>query len=104
MSDFKGTVEIREPFESYAWPNAWFWCEAVRNQFADDFFPSTLAQFVEQYSVRFGNARTFGLWKNKVLAGIVVLEPQSPVVATAHILLSKRLWGVPASELRRVAE
>ena len=103
MSHFTGTVTITEPFESWAWPNAWAWAEYRREQIADDFFPASLPAFVEEHSVRFRNSRTFGLCKNGVLNGVVIIEPASPVVATAHILLSKRLWGVPVAVLRGVA-
>lgn len=103
MSHFAGTVTIEEPFPDWAWPNAWAWAEYRREQLADDFFPASLPAFVESYSDRFRNSRTFGLCKNGVLNGVVIIEPQSPVVATAHILLSRRLWGVPAAVLRGVA-
>jgi RimJ/RimL family protein N-acetyltransferase len=95
-------IEIKEPFPEWAWPKAWAWATSNRRSF-DDFFPPDLARFVEEYSVRFARARTFGLWKDSSLDGIVILEPNSPTVATAHILVARRLWGLPAAELRKVA-
>lgn len=102
LNDFSN-IEILSPFPEWAWPNAWAWAEHRRDQLADDFFPANLPAFVEQYSVRFRHSRTFGLCKNGVLNGVVIIEPVSPVVATAHILLSKRLWGMPAVILQGVA-
>jgi RimJ/RimL family protein N-acetyltransferase len=92
---------VTEPFDDWAWPLAWNWAEARRNQIADDFFPSTLDGFVESSIRRY--YRTFGLWTNGRLSGAIAVERASPIVFTAHILLSKRLWGIPASELRTVA-
>jgi hypothetical protein len=95
-------IEIREPFPEYAWPMAWGWADTCRAQIADDFFPPTIDAFVELSLSRY--RRTFGLWKDGLLSGAVAVEWASPVVMTAHILLSKRLWGVPASDLRAVAQ
>jgi RimJ/RimL family protein N-acetyltransferase len=96
-------IRITEGFPEWAWPLAWEWANARRSQLADDFFPSSIGEFVESYSVRFGGSRTYSLWKNDNLGGVIVLERASPVVFTAHILLSRRLWGVPASDLRQAA-
>ena len=96
-------IEFRQPFPAFAWPLAWQWANARRRQLADDFFPRTMAEFVESYSVRFANARTYGVWKNDNIGGVVIFERASEVVVTAHILLSRRLWGIPASDLRRAA-
>lgn len=93
-------ISIQEPFPDYAWPLAFEWAESRRIQLADDFFPATIDAFVESSLSKY--SRTFGLWKNEILSGAVAVEWASPVVMTAHIVLSKRLWGVPAEELRQV--
>jgi len=96
-------IRITEGFPQWAWPLAWEWASARRRQLADDFFPSSIDEFVESYSVRFRDARTYGVWKNDNLGGVIICERSSPVVFTAHILLSRRLWGVQASELQTAA-
>jgi RimJ/RimL family protein N-acetyltransferase len=94
-------IEIREPFPDWAWALAWGWVEKRRIQIADDFFPLTLGAFVETSVGTY--ARTFGLWKDNSLSGAIAFRQDSPCVATAHILLSKRLWGIAASDLREAA-
>jgi len=113
------SVRITEGFPDWAWPNAWQWARARRAQLADDFFPSTIDAFVESYSVRFRDSRTYGVWFQSTpslkaeatqqieytgrLGGVIIFEPASQVVVTAHILLSRRAWGIPASDLRQAA-
>lgn len=94
-------IRITEGFPEWAWPKAWKWATDRRSQFADDFFPPTLDSFVESYSVRFQEAWTYGVWKDDYLGGAIIFEQASPVVVTAHILLSRRLRGIPVSELRQ---
>jgi RimJ/RimL family protein N-acetyltransferase len=96
-------IEFREPFPEWGWAMAWEWASKRRHQLADDFFPRSQDEFVEGYSRAFSKARTLGLWKDGSLGGAIIFVPDSPVVATAHILLSRRLWGTPAVELRGAA-
>ena len=103
MRHLAANITITEPFESWAWPSAYAWAERCRSMFADGTVPSSLAAFVESNSVRFRSSRTFGLWKDGTIGGVVILEPASPHVVTAHILLSKRLWGIPAVQLQEAA-
>ena len=97
-------IDISEPFPDWALPLAFLWTERSFRQFADDFFPRTQDAFVEEYRRLASRARTFGVWKDNLLGGIIICEQASPVVASAHILLSSRLWGTPAAELRKAAE
>jgi hypothetical protein len=96
------SIEVREGFPEWAYPTAWAWA-ATRRECFDDFFPADFHVFVEEYSVRFRTARTYALWKNGSIGGVVILEAAGPCVATAHILLSRRLYGTPAAELAEVA-
>jgi RimJ/RimL family protein N-acetyltransferase len=100
MSALPDEIAVTSPFPGWAIPMAFGWAEKRRCQVADDFFPRTVEQFVE-YSQRW--YRTFGLWKNGSLSGAVAFERNSPVTVTAHILLSKRLFGMPMETLRAVA-
>lgn len=93
-------IDIREPFPEFAWPLAWEWLDKARAQALDDFGPSTPDEFVE-YSRR-AYARTWGIWKDDLLSGAVAIGQDTPAVATVHILLSVRLWGIPREDLRKV--
>jgi len=95
-------ISFSEPFPEWAWAQAWEWAKAYRQHF-DDFFPKTIAEFVERYSIRFRNARTFAIWKNGSIGGALAFERDSPCTVVAHILLSKRLRGTPAGELFQAA-
>lgn len=96
------SIDITEPFPEWAFPLAWGWVEKRLGQIADDFFPRTPGEFVERYFSRY--SRTLALWKDGSLSGVIAFEQASPIVVTAHILLSRRLWGSPAEELRQAAK
>lgn len=95
-------LEIREGFPDFAWPIAWSWIEGRRGVF-DDYGPKTDVEFVERYLVVYQNGKTFGIWENGRIGGVIGFEWNSPTCVTAHILVSKRLWGKSNSEQFREA-
>lgn len=94
------SIDVSEPFPAWAWPLAWAWLDNARHQALHDFSPKTAEEFVE-YSSR-AYARTFGIWKDGSLGGAVGIGRDSPCVATVHILLSRRLWGIPGAEIAKI--
>jgi hypothetical protein len=95
-------IEIFEPFPVWAWPQAWAWYEPYI-RLMDDSGPRTPEKFVESYWRLAENGRTFAIWKDGILSGVVAAERFAPSVMNAHILVARRLWGIAPGELREVA-
>jgi len=87
-------VEIIEPFPPHALPRAWKWAQESRRQVADAFAPSTLDQFVEHWErqVRAGQ-RSWGVWRDAELGGIVTSMRFNAVLADAHCIFKRTFWG-----------
>jgi RimJ/RimL family protein N-acetyltransferase len=86
-------IEIREPFPEYAWPQVWHWTRDIASRVEDDFAPKTLEAFVE-YSVDLAaRSRTWGVWRDGELGGLMLLEPLNPVAGLAHLVFKRSFWG-----------
>jgi len=96
-------IQITEPFPEWAWPLAWSWVEGQRDRVFDDSGPKTDVEFVSRYIDLYQNGRTYGIWKDGRIGGVIGFEFNSGTCATAHILVSRRLWGKENSEAFREA-
>jgi RimJ/RimL family protein N-acetyltransferase len=84
-------VEICEPFPEWAWPQVWHWTQGFRRQVADDFAPQELGVFVrDMMAIR---ARTWGVYRDGRVGGVLWFEQTSPVAGIAHAIFSRSFWG-----------
>ena len=87
-------VRVDSPFPLFALPRLWTWVQRVRRHVCDDFSPTTIEQFVEQWQGDMARGgRTWAVYKGKDLVGLISAEQLSPVVATVHLLFHKSGWG-----------
>lgn len=84
-------VEVVSPFPEYAWPLVWQWIQTFRARVCDDFAPLTCAGFVSQMTAL--KARTWAVYRDEELGGVIVIEGDSPHRATAHCIFSRAFWG-----------
>ena len=86
-------IEIRE-FPDSALPQLWAWCEAFRNQVADDYSPKTIDKFVE-YELERTRAKVlkFGVYRDGELGGCIWVEQLSDLIAEAHCVFKRDFFG-----------
>lgn len=96
-------IEIRE-FPDAALPQLWAWCEAFRNQVADDYSPKTINEFVDfELAREAARVIKFGVFRDDELGGCIWVEQLSDLVAEAHCIFKKEFFGhkttIPALKL-----
>jgi RimJ/RimL family protein N-acetyltransferase len=96
------TVTLRSPFPVEDVPRIWEWIEPFRWRVSDDYSPKTLAEFVVYFRGLSARCRTWAVYRNRELGGLITYEALSPIVGTAHCTFKKSFWGskttVPALE------
>lgn len=86
-------VVAREPFPDWALPVLWLWIEAVRRRVADDYGPKSFDEFLADWEARRGSRRTWGVWRDRQLGGMVSIEPVNPDVVVTHAIFKRDFWG-----------
>jgi len=96
-------VTVESPFPEYAVPRVWRWIQEFRNRVADDYAPRDVAGFMADWRARQAQERTWAVFRDYELGGLVSFQQLSPVLGTSHCLFKKTFWGwqttVPALEL-----
>jgi RimJ/RimL family protein N-acetyltransferase len=82
---------IISPFPEKRWPRVWVWVEEFRLRVMDDFAPQTLEEFVAQRLA--SHEATYGVERAGELGGLIVVQPVTPHLASAHCLFKKTFWG-----------
>lgn len=85
-------VRVESPFPESAIPRVWSWIQGFRERVADDFAPASIEQFVQFWSSQ-SQAKTWGVWRDGELGGLVVVKEISPVLAESHCLFKRSFWG-----------
>lgn len=91
-------VRVESPFPAAAWPRVWQWIADFRRSVADDFAPATCSAFVEQQLARAEHSRTWAVYHDAELCGLVAYEPVSPVTGMTHAMFRKDFWGHAITE------
>jgi RimJ/RimL family protein N-acetyltransferase len=89
----RGDVTVSEPFPEYAWPEVWGWMRDIRNRIVDDFGPQTLSEFVTWALRMSERSRTWGVWREGELGGLIVFARESPMMGATHVVFRKSFWG-----------
>ena len=84
---------LESPFPEYALPRVWNWIQDFRDRVADDYSPKTMAEFMAHWEERGPLRRTWAVWRNEDLGGIVIFEPWQPGVGTSHAIFKRSFWG-----------
>ena len=93
MAPAPSSVRVESPFPPSAWPRVWSWTRDFRTRVSDDFGPKTLADFVAGQMAADKNVRTWAVYRDGELCGMVSFEPASPVAGSSHTLFRKDFWG-----------
>jgi len=86
-------VSVRSPFPFEALPRVWMWIQKFRHKVADDFSPKTLEEFVSLEASKWDRQKTWAIYGDGELGGLVVFERESPWVGSAHLVLKPDFQG-----------
>ena len=87
------TIRLESPFPAHALPRAWLWMESFRTRVADDFSPKTLEEFMAKMLNPQPTEKTWGVYRDEELGGIVSFQRLSPWLGTAHCVFKPAFWG-----------
>lgn len=87
------TLDLVSPFPPQSLPRVWRWTEAFRGRVSDDFSPQTLAAFVDAMLRAFEGQKTWAVYADGELGGMITFERLSPWVGTAHIVCKPDFQG-----------
>lgn len=85
------SVEVRSPFPEHSIPRIWGWMQRFRSRVADDFGPGSLEEFVDWFLG--ADQRTWGVYRDGELGGVVVIQPQNPIAVVSHCIFKREFWG-----------
>jgi RimJ/RimL family protein N-acetyltransferase len=86
-------ISVVSPFPFEALPRCWRWIESFRHKVSDDFSPKTLDEFVAVMAEQWPRLKTWAIYANDELGGLVTFERISPWVGTAHMVLKPDFQG-----------
>lgn len=86
-------VRVESPFPPQSLPRVWGWIAGFKHKVADDFSPSSLNAFVELMASRWKTEKTWAIYADDELGGLVTFERLSPWLGTAHLLLKPDFQG-----------
>lgn len=87
------TIEARSPFPKWALPEVWQWIESFRDRVMDDYSPQTLEDFLADWETRETMRKSWAVYRDDELGGLVVIEPVNPVWVNSHVLFKRSFWG-----------
>lgn len=83
-------IRIESPFPFEALPRLWRWMEPFRSKVADDFSPKTLDEFILSMVTKWDTQKTWAVYADSEMGGLVSFEKFSPWVGTAHFMLKSQ--------------
>ena len=86
-------VSVESPFPFESLPRVWHWIEGFRHKVADDFSPQTLEEFIAYEAARWKEQRTWAIYADDELGGLVTCERLSPWCGAPHLLLKPDFQG-----------
>lgn len=86
-------ISVIEPFPFEALPRVWRWIEQFRNKVTDDFGPRTLPAFMESMGAQWDGQRSWGVWVDGELGGLITFQQLSPWLGTAHCIFKTDFQG-----------
>lgn len=86
-------VSVRSPFPFEALPRVWTWIQRFRHRVADDFSPHTLDDFVDLQASKWEQQRSWAIYGDGELGGLITFERLNGHAGTAHLLLKPDFQG-----------
>jgi len=99
-------LRIESPFPAHAYPRVWGWIETFRSRVLDDFSPQSLPEYLERCLADSDRLKTWAVYRDGELGGMVTFEQWNPMLGTCHCLFKKALWGraVTLPALQQIAQ
>jgi len=86
-------IEVISPFPTESLPRVWAWNERFRHQVSDDFSPQTQGEFVDAMLAAMDLQKTWAVYGDGELGGMITYQRLSPWVGTAHIFVKPKFQG-----------
>jgi RimJ/RimL family protein N-acetyltransferase len=86
-------IELITPFPFESLPRVWRWIERFRGSVADDFAPKTLSEYVEHMASRWQEEKTWAIYGDGELGGLIEFQRFNLWLGTAHVLLKPDFHG-----------
>jgi len=86
-------IEVTSPFPFEALPRVWHWIEPFREKVSDDFGPRDLKSFLALMAAKLEREKTWAVYGDGELGGLIEFERISPWLGTAHCLLKPDFHG-----------
>lgn len=86
-------IRVESPFPFEALPRVWKWLETFRAKVADDFSPATLDEFVSAMARKWDVQKSWAVYRDEELGGLITFERLSPWLGTAHMILKPDFQG-----------
>ena len=86
-------IELTTPFPFESLPRVWRWIEPFRAKVADDFSPRDEHQFIAHMVEKWEGQKTWAIYRDSELGGLITFEKLSPWLGTAHLLLKPDFQG-----------
>ena len=97
MKDFPmkslGAIEVKQPFPFEALPRVWRWIATFRGRICDDFAPQTEDDFILHMVSKWNTQKSWAVYADQELGGLITFERISPWLGTAHIILKPDFKG-----------
>ena len=86
-------IRVCSPFPFEALPRIWRWIEPFRAKVSDDFSPQTLEAFVSSMASKWDQGKSWAVYGDDELGGLITFERLSPWLGTAHLILKPDFQG-----------
>jgi RimJ/RimL family protein N-acetyltransferase len=97
-------VEVKSPFPFEALPRVWRWIEPFKEKVSDDFSPQNEEQFLSFMAGKWKVQKTWAVYGNGELGGLIQFERLTPWLGTAHFLLKREFQGLSSRGERPVGK
>jgi RimJ/RimL family protein N-acetyltransferase len=71
----------------------WEWVKSFRTRVCDDYSPATVEAYVQQAIAHPGNERTWAVWRDGELGGLISFQSWNPIAGITHCLFKRSFWG-----------
>ena len=86
-------ISVVTPFPFESIPRIWAWIAPFKEKVSDDFGPATLSEFVTHMAASWERQKTWAIYGDGELGGLITFERVSPWLGSAHMVLKPDLQG-----------
>jgi RimJ/RimL family protein N-acetyltransferase len=86
-------IEVVSPFPFESLPRVWAWSEEFRGKINDDFAPQTLEAFIDAMLANEGTQKTWAVYADAELGGMITFQKLTPWLGTAHCVFKPDFQG-----------